>query len=81
MGSLATFKATYLDSTVLPRGAREQLAGPVHAVERLVAEGNSVTVGRANQTKRANPIIHKAMQQSSPYQGSLAADWMALDAA
>lgn len=81
MGSLATFKTTYLNSTVLPTGDREQVAGLVHAIDRLVADGNSVTVARQTQAKRAMPIIHRAQARSSPYQGALASDFLALDAA
>lgn len=81
MGSLATFKTTYLDSQVLPRGEREQVAGVIYEIDRLVAEGNSVVAARGNQTKRANPIMHRAQSRSMPYQPQLCADFFGLDAA
>jgi hypothetical protein len=82
MGSLATFKTNYLAGTVVPTGDREQLAGLVHAIDRMVADGATVAVARANvPVDRASPIIHRAQQRSNPYQGTLAADFLALDAA
>jgi hypothetical protein len=82
MGSLATFKTNYLASTVVPTGDREQLAGLVQAIDRMVADGATVTVARQQvPIKRSSPIIHRAQQRSSPYQGTLAADFLALDAA
>lgn len=81
MGSLAAFKAAYLATTVVPTGQRERLAGPVHNIERLVAEGHTVTAARTLTTKRAGIDVHKAQLLSNPYQPTLAADFYALDAA
>lgn len=82
MGSLATFKTTYLTSTVLPTGQREQLAGLVYEIDRMVAEGQTVTAARQNLPNyRTKPVVHKAQQASNPFQGTLAADFFALDAA
>lgn len=81
MGSLAAFKTAYLDSTAVPRGQRERLAGPIFNIERLVAEGNTVTAARQLTTKRSMNDVHRAQQASVPYQPTLAADFYALDAA
>jgi hypothetical protein len=82
VGSLATFKTTYLASTVVPTGPRERLAGVVYALEQRVAEGAAVATARANVTNaRALRDIHKAQRLSSPYQGALASDFLAIDAA
>lgn len=81
MGSLAAFKTAYMASTVLPTGTRQNLAGPVYAIDRLVAEGNTVTQARTIVAKRSMPAIHQAQERSNPYQGALAADFLTLDAA
>lgn len=81
MGSLAAFKAAYLNTTVVPTGQREQLAGPIYAIDRLVADGLTVTAARTAVAKRATIPVHKAQQVSNPYQGTLAAEFFALDAA
>jgi hypothetical protein len=81
MGSLAAFKTAYLASTVVPTPQRERLAGPVYNIERLVADGNTVTAARQLTTKRSLIDVHKAQLVSSPYQSTLAADFYALDAA
>jgi hypothetical protein len=81
MGSLAAFKTAYLASTVVPTPQRQRLAGPVANIERLVADGNTVTAARQLTTKRSLNDVHTAQQVSSPYQSTLAADFYALDAA
>jgi hypothetical protein len=82
MGSLATFKTTYLASAVLPTGQREQVAGLVYAVEQRVSEGASVTNARVQvSNKRASVVLHNAQATSSPLQGALAADFLGLDSA
>lgn len=82
MGSLAAFKTAYINSTVVPTGDREQLAGLVHAIDRQVSEGATVTAARQQvPIKRSSPILHRAQARSNPYQGALAADFLALDAA
>jgi hypothetical protein len=81
MGSLAAFKTAYLASTVVPTPQRERLAGPVYNIERLVADGNTVTAARQLTTKRSLIDVHKAQLVSNPYQSTLAADFYALDAA
>ena len=82
MGSLATFKSTYLVPTVLPAGARQQMAGPISAIDQQVAGGATVATALSNTlNKRAYRIAHKAQQQSLPYQGTLVADFVALNAA
>jgi hypothetical protein len=64
-----------------PTPQRERLAGPVFNIERLVADGNTVTAARQLTTKRSLIDVHKAQLVSSPYQSTLAADFYALDAA
>lgn len=82
MGSLAAFKTAYLNSTVVPTGNREQLAGVVAAIDLRVADGATVPNARAQVTNaRAIRVIHRAQRFSSPNQGALAADFLALDAA
>jgi hypothetical protein len=82
MGSLATFKTTYLNSTVVPTAQRLALAGAVAAIDLRVADGATVTNARAQvANNRAKAVVHKAQQVSSPYQSTLAADFYALDAA
>jgi len=82
VGSLATFKATYLNSTVLPRPARHQLAGPISAIEQQVANGATVAVAVNNvSNKRTTRIVCAAQAQSSPFQAYIAADFVNLDAA
>jgi hypothetical protein len=84
MGSLATFKTTYLTAAtpVLPPGNRAQLAGPVYALEQRVAAGMSYANAQtAINTKRTKDIVLDAQEASTPYTGSLASDFYAIDAA
>jgi len=82
MGSLATFKLTYLNSTVLPKPERHQLAGPIAAIEQQVANGAAVTVAVNNvSNKRTTRIVCASMARSSPFQAFLASDFVNLDAA
>jgi hypothetical protein len=82
MGSLATFKASYLATTVVPTGQRQQLAGVVYFVERLVADGATVTAARsAIPTGRLRKVGHDSQKLSSPLQATLASDLAGLDAA
>jgi len=89
MGSLATFKTTYLatSSPVLTAGQRGQLAGPVNAIDKLVADGMSVTNATAAVlTKRTYRVIHRVQRDSgitpgATYQGTLVADFIAINAA
>lgn len=83
MGSLATFKSTYLDpnAPVLPQGARQQLAGAVYALEQQIANGASVATAANNVTNaRINRIVHKAQRQSSPFQMNLVNDYRGISA-
>jgi hypothetical protein len=82
MTSLATFKTAYLTSTVVPTAQRLALAGAVAAIDLRVGDGATVAAARAQvSNQRAKTVVHKAQQVSAPYQGTLAADFYALDAA
>ena len=84
MGSLATFKSTYLTpaSPVLTNGARGQLAGPVYVIDRLVADGNSYANAAAIASVKHNvDVVYDAQRTSSPYQANLVADFLAISAA
>jgi hypothetical protein len=85
MTSLATFKSTYLappPNQVLPAGARQQMAGPISAIDQQVANGASVANALTyTLNKRSYRIVHNAQRQSSPFQGTLVADYLALSAA
>ena len=84
MGSLAAFKATYLDASppVVPVGARQQLAGAVYAIEQQIANGASVPTAVSNVTnRRTNRIVHRAQRDSSPFQLNLVNDYRSISAA
>lgn len=82
MGSLATFKTTYIASTVLPIGARAQLSGPVKAIELQVERGAAyATAVTTISTTRTRRVVNKAQRDSTPNQGSLISDFYAIDAA
>lgn len=82
MGSLATFKTNYLNSTVLPSGARGQLAGPIRLIDLEVSEGATVAQALARTANaRTRRIVYKAQRQASPEQAALISDFYALDAA
>jgi len=84
MGSLATFKSTYLVAGgPVPTGQRLQLAGPVTAIDLQVANGASVTNAAAAvvNTKRATRVAHRAQAASSPFQSALVTDFLAINAA
>lgn len=81
MGSLATYKTTYLATPPVPTGDRMQLAGLIYTIERKVAEGMTVAQAVANIPKiRSSIVIHEAQRVSNPFQDHLAADFVALDA-
>ena len=81
MGSLATFKSDYLNSTVVPIGARQQLAGAVYQIDALVNGGMSIPTATSNvANKRNQKIIHKAALQSNPFQTNLVADFRSISA-
>jgi hypothetical protein len=84
MGSLATFKSTYLtaDPPMLPAGQRQRLAGPVYALETRVAAG--ATYGAAQNaiaTKRTMDIVLNAQKWTNPYNANLASDFLTINAA
>lgn len=84
MGSIATFKATYLTVSppVLPPGQRAQLAGAVYAIDDLVARGLSYPAAQAAvaSSQRALRIVHRAQRFSSPYQATLLPDFWGISA-
>ena len=81
MGSLATFKTTYLASTVLPTGQREQVAGLIYKIEDHVARGASVpTAAALVDNARAKRVMHDAQAASTPLQFNMVADYVAISA-
>ena len=82
MGSLATFKSDYLTSTVVPVGARQQLAGAVYQIDVLVSGGASVPIAAGNAVNKRNlRIIHMAQSQSNPFQPNLVNDYRSISSA
>jgi hypothetical protein len=66
---------TYLSSTVLPYGLRQQFAGALYSAADYYARGGT---GAPPINRRITRIMYQAERDSTPNQPSLTADYLAL---
>ena len=83
MGSLATFKSTYLAPTgPVPIGQRSRLAGAIYAIDQQVAGGAAHTTAVNSTANRKNiDAAFNAQRWTSPYNANLVSDYLTISAA